>query len=323
GEMAVPFIYDELGNANHGLMAFERDSLSGYVDWDGKEQFSRLFEFASDFNEGYATVRVEGLYGAIDTTGSYTIPALYDWIEASGSKLSRVRKGELYGVYEHGYQMRIPLKYRKLGEKSSGLYAFQSDLMLGYLDEYGDTVIIPRFELESNLLDRHAFINGHAVVIENGKEGLVDISGNYVIEPVYDELKFSGENILVFRLKNRWGHIKIDGNVLPGLYDSVSEFEQGLAIVEEEGRKGIVTSLGKLLVPIKYDNLRPIPDTELIVFESEGYKGIMSREAEVILEAEYDEITPFNIRFAKLTLEGKDQLYDLMDAEVRWSSVAN
>ncbi|NNC83663.1 MAG: hypothetical protein HKN79_08800 [Flavobacteriales bacterium] len=319
GDVAIPFKYDELGNSSYGYLPFERNGTSGFLNWRGKLQFNRPFEFASDFNDGSAVVRVDGLYGAIDTAGKYTIPALYDWVEDRQGELSRVKKDGLHGLYSHGYKLTIPIIYERLGAPSEGILAFSSDGMLGYLSENGDTLIPPRYSISSENLRPYRFINGHARVHHEGKWGLIDAEGNEVLAVTYDDLEYDGYSVLTFREKNKWGFVRLNGEKLEGMFDRVTPFEQGISVIHEDGKAGLMNSLGQQLIPIEYQDLKPIQDTELIIFTEADRQGIMDRTGVVVLEAEYDRIEPLNIRFARLIKDGNDELFDLIDKGVKWS----
>lgn len=38
-------------------------------------------------------------------------------------------------------------------------------------------------------------------------------------------------------------------------YDKISEFRSGFAVVEKDGKKGLVNESGEVIIPLKYDNI--------------------------------------------------------------------
>lgn len=320
GGMAIPYEYEELGNLSDGYMAYEKDGISGFIDFNGTPCFRRTFDYASDFQDGYAVVRVEGLYGAIDTTGSYSIPALYDWVEENKYKQSRVRKGDLFGVYVHGEQLSVPVEYEMIGELSAGLRSVALEGKMGFVNQKAELVIPLIYDFDKTRVKEMVFEGNQTVVYSNAKAGLLDIAGEFLLAPKYDEIINTGRSIVQFRSKGKWGHIRSDGERIGGMYDEVFPYQQGLSKVKKDDSVCLVDVNGKPTMPCDYLDLNPVKDTELIIVTTEDGQGLITRDSEVILESVYDKIEPLNIRFARLSKDGQEELLDMTENESIWSS---
>ena len=75
-----------------------------------------------------------------------------------------------------------------------------------------------------------------------------------------------------------------------------------------------------MVIPIEYDALDAIEDTEYVLFTSDSGVGLLTRTGERILEPIYDGIESANIRYLKLRTRDKDELFDLSKHEIVWSA---
>ncbi|MEM7035431.1 MAG: WG repeat-containing protein [Bacteroidota bacterium] len=114
----------------------------------------------------------------------------------------------------------------------------------------------------------HEVAGDHAVVVKNGKYGLLDGNGKVLVEPQYTYLRALNDNLLLINKGGdceegdcqggKWGLVHLEsGAMLPPQFDFVETFnENGLARVNiggdcgysdcEDGRWGIVDSLAVL-----------------------------------------------------------------------------
>lgn len=320
GEIVVPCEYDELGNMQQGLMAFEKGGESGFLDWKGNKVLNMEFEYVADFVDGHAVVRIDGMYGAIDTKGEYTVPCEFDWVEGYSDGLSRVRQGELYGLYRHSVGLVTPVEYDALGEDKSGLRVIAKGVKYGYVNSQGSVEIPIEYDYKESLLNKLSFEGDFAIVLVNGNWGIIDRLGNEIIKPKYDELINNGYSIFPFNLNGKWGHVVKGGKEFSRHYDRTGEFNQGLAKVHKRAKVGLIDLNGTVVIPIEYQELDVIEDTEYVVFTADGGEGLMNRKGEHVIEPSYDNIVAANIRYLRLTSEGIDELYDLTENKVVWSS---
>ena len=83
-----------------------------------------------------------------------------------------------------------------------GLISFSLDgINYGYLNDSGEVKIEPIFK------EANPFYNGYAIVKSNGKYGVIDKNGKFVIEPTYEELKNGSyvDNIFIVSMSGRFG----------------------------------------------------------------------------------------------------------------------
>ena len=86
-------------------------------------------------------------------------------------------------------------------------------------------------------------------VSENGKWGYIDVSGNMIIAPQYDEVRDFREGMAAVMVDDLWGFINTSGEtVVPLEYEFVYDYSEGLAKVSHRGRIGYyVDKTGKII----------------------------------------------------------------------------
>ena len=87
-----------------------------------------------------------------------------------------------------------------------------------------------------------------------------------------------------------WGYADKSGDiVIPFLYDNVTDFADGIAEVEINGKHGLIDKNGNVVLPIEYDwGFKFINGYSEIVKDSKH--GIADRQGNIIVPAEYDYI---------------------------------
>jgi hypothetical protein len=107
--------------------------------------------------------------------------------------------------------------------------------------------IAPRFEYGSD------FVDGLAVVKENGRFGVIDKNGNSVIPSEYDVVYPFSQGLAAVRRGNKMGFVDRDNRVVVLLkYDDVCSFNDGRARVQRDGLVGFIDNQGNEVIPPQY-----------------------------------------------------------------------
>ena len=104
----------------------------------------------------------------------------------------------------------------------NGLAIVDHDGMYGLIDRTGNFVVEPKYDLAFNCP------NGMVSVFVNGKYGCIDISGKTIVEPQYDDFTgFNANGIAAFCMNKKWGVIDDSGKIITEpIYDFVSVYRK-------------------------------------------------------------------------------------------------
>lgn len=86
-------------------------------------------------------------------------------------------------------------------------------------------------------------------VIKNGKTGLVDYSGNNIIDFKYEEVVYDeNSNTVLFKENGKYGYMDLNGNVIiKPKYDYAWTFKDGIAVVWNDETCSIIDMYGEIL----------------------------------------------------------------------------
>ena len=133
-----------------GLRKCTSNRRYGYINEDGKIIITPQFTAATRFSEGLAGVKKrDEKYGFIDTTGNYVIPPKFENVGCFSQGLCNIKIGKKYG----------------------------------YINKSGNIVIKPTLEEAMHFDD-----NGLAIDRKDGKLGLIDNKGVWVVSPEFNRI---------------------------------------------------------------------------------------------------------------------------------------
>ena len=212
--------------------------------------------------------------------------------------------------------------YRKAWLFSEGVAAVVRGDKIGFINRDNE-VVIP---FEFNYCDRYEawdmgylFHGGYCIMTNaEGDFGLIDCSGNWVVEPEYDEIwaqHESGYRVVVDN--GRYGLLNADGTVrYPAEYGNIDILADGF-VLTKDGRMWQVDAAGRTIHAFMYDSsyelsyLLSYSDTgeerywlsDYAAYEVMGCYGIMERySGEPITAAIYESVEMLSRRLFEVRL---------------------
>lgn len=227
------------------------------------------------------------------STGKITIKDIkLDWTTSSPNDSLSVFCSEGKRGYYNVYSGEIAVKaqYRRAWVFSEGLAAVQKNGMIGFIDHKGNTVIPFNFPYHGNPLGSFVFENGYCVVADNtGHCGVIDKTGKWIIEPVYDNVNVFKEYVIVSTsgVRKQMGY---DGKIINSfVLDGISK----LTYCEKErfvNKDGEIRYIDKEI------------DTGLFSYRVGGRCGLMNANCERLTKPLYSSIKAVDKNMFRATL---------------------
>ena len=324
GDTVIPFNYEEAGNFRDGLAWVDTGKGVGFIDENEQFIIPASFNRANDFQDGVARVVVEQKYGLIDNTGRYIVkPRFADISSFNQHKLAVVKYGkdqDRYGLLNMEGQIITTTDYRSIGAFSEGLAPAKTRQGTGFLNTTGKLVIADKFAKVGSFSEGRAmvqqnnkcgyidetgaevipcaysrcldFSGGRAVVYQGIKNaGIVDRDGKMIVQPSLDRLlEFQEGRGLMRDDKYRFYYITEQTNLYDGYYQQASAFRHGVAVVQIDGKWGIINQKGIEIIPPKYDHIEDFENGYAKV-KIEGYNGLSNLDGELIVQPNYEFIS--------------------------------
>lgn len=199
---------------------------AGFLDSLGNWAIKPKYTQARPYSEGLAVVSDGDRSAAIDRTGNIVVPWFNGLMYPFSQGLACVVPE---GSIRLGLAGRVRQQFfSKPGEDIYGSPWWQIKGRVGFVDTAGRMAIAPRFEPKLNFLTGGCGFGpaGYAAMREDGKEGLIDRQGEWVVAPEYEYLGmvFSGNRKVVALIADRRIEAglfldtmeRLDGSMVPG-----------------------------------------------------------------------------------------------------------
>ena len=123
------------------------------------------------------------------------------------------------------------------------------------------------------------------------KAGLLDKKGKVVVEPKINRLlDFSEGRGLVRDSSYRFYYITEKAKLYDGYYQKASKFKHGVAVVQMDGKWGIINQKGIEITPPKYDKITEFENGYAKV-RIRGFNGLTNNQGETIVQPDYEYIS--------------------------------
>ena len=257
------------------------DTIPGILFKDGNNKMFPEFDATYWYKDELGLANKDKKNGFIDDNGKIIIPLIYD---------------DAFPFYGGYASVKTNDKWNYINEK--GKVIFSDTLIFSYRPIINNRAVfmISNKEVEKNKRMHTEDREGSQTFAEylnqikniQLKEGLINIDGEILIEPIYDEL--SGYYINGFmRVRNngKAGIINEKGEIIiPLEYDNVLDYKNKMFIVEKNNKWGIVDTQNNIMIPFEYARIRHFED-ELALISNNGI-GYVNIKNEIVINAQYN-----------------------------------
>lgn len=296
GNVILPFEYDDVNLFT--TMASARQTIGDetYYDFSVKPQgegllnsqgivVAPIYDKIVHFREGLAGVSKKGKCGYIDINGNIVLPLEYDSVSSFSGNYARVTKDKRTFI--------IDKTGREICDKLESL-AFDDEPLEGY-----------------------------RAGVKDGKYGLLDDAGNFVVPCEYDGMERWGFLPLLKVCKDdKWGILDLNGKeVLKVEYDNIdTPREEGIPVcvtAKWREREGVADQKGNFILnPDEFKSCRVVDSVPVIVVKDQSGKcGIRRYNGSVVTSCNFDNICFESNGIARVW---KNNIYGLLNSEGEW-----
>lgn len=267
------------------------------------EEYHRIEDWDSPPNKKTMIVEKNELVGIVDKTGKIIVPFKYSSIkyeEHGANSYYSIGLNGKTGVMSLAFKEIIAPVYRFLfpefEEGCDFFYASKDGIKEGWVDRTGK-IILPLIHIDGlvcpdkeglsrakttdsiyvfvnkkgqnvfnkKFRDAGHFRNGFAFVNEKNKYGMINATGAYVVQPVYDDIydisnEMDKRQMYAAKKDGKWGFLDYAGKmVIPPQYDSENveryaySITENLIVVKLNSKWGFIDREGKTIIPMMYD----------------------------------------------------------------------
>ncbi len=279
------------------VVFYEKDDGTakwGYINPQGENPFNTWFEYASEFENGWAIVKERIFWGAIDTKGKFIVEPKYIGMLKATDKTAWVLKDNqwfLFDIINNKTINNLEHKVLDKGKFENGICWIKNQRgKKVFINEKGET-------LSQEFDDANNIHQGLASVKKDNKWGLINAQGELILRPQFDYLGLHSEGLIPFINNDdikKWGYIDIEGNVkIEPQFALALPFRNGLAKVKNKEMKvAFISKDGNNICDYKYDE--GLDFEESLAAVRQGTKwGFINDSGNLNITPQFDKVIPF------------------------------
>ncbi|SFC14920.1 WG containing repeat-containing protein [Flexibacter flexilis DSM 6793] len=191
--------------------------------------------------------KANGKYGLLSLKGYSALPPAFDSIYMTLNHI--YTKNELgWQVYSgHNYKP-LSAVFEAMQPASQGLRAVKPD---GGCWTYTDSA--GRYVLPVSFDTLEAFVNNNAIAKREGLWGVLEISGNWLQNPVYKNLTRLTDSTFLAQTDSNFAMIDLYGNAMHATKDTLRLREDGFVLQKRAVKVGLWDRNGCKIVPVELD----------------------------------------------------------------------
>ncbi len=246
GSLVVDAVHEHLSWASSEILKAGNNEKWGLINRVGEIVLPVSYDAIGEFHEGFALVAKNGKCGFINSHGEIIIPLIYRFTESllgtaifSNAYVLLSVKGKNTVLDTTGARIQFP-GYENAGSPAEGLIPVQKNRKWGYVD-YNGKLKIPCIYQEA-----YPFSGRTALVKSTNLTGLIDTTGKWILDPVFEDVKRSN-TYLILSQHGMFGLALTNGTIIASCeYDRVEIlFDQVAMMQREDARMYISLKNGK------------------------------------------------------------------------------
>ncbi|MGI9015259.1 MAG: WG repeat-containing protein [Phycisphaerales bacterium] len=227
-----------VGPFHDGLARIGQPSGSAFITIDGEIAFESSVEISLGFSDGVAVGVLGDKRAAIDMQGNILfetdLPLPIEFHEGLAAVYRTDWPGIPCGYIDRTGQVSIPFEFDEARPFQNGVAAVRVGDRWGIIDRTGDYLVEPTY------MNGPSFAESDVAPVNfDGKWGYIDLQGNIVIEPTFDKARSFSDGCAPFSLDGAWGFIDLGGRVLvPPMFDDLWPYVHGFCRYAKLGANG-------------------------------------------------------------------------------------
>ncbi len=130
------------------------------------------------------------------------------------------------------------------------------------LDENAPDTENMNWNTDRSFDNAEAYNEGFAAASLNGKYGVIDLNGEFLIQPQYDAIKYCCFGVMPALENGEWYYINVSGEKVFGPFEDAESYAYGYAAVKKDGKWGFIDKNGYDATTFVYDEAYSVEDDE-------------------------------------------------------------
>lgn len=240
----------------------------------------------------YYSAFEDNKWGVINSLGEIVITPSYEEMIV----IPNSEKPIFIATYDVNYTNNT-YKTKAINEKNKQLFT-----------EYEQIEVIQNYDEQNNIW----YEKGCLKVKKDNKYGLIDLSGNILLDCNYDSIEpiISVNNSLITVKDGKAGLVSTTGSIIieneyTEIVSLTKQYEDGYIVKNPEGKYGIIGTNKKLLLPIEYEDIKHVYEESTYVVKENGRWKVINTKNNTSTNMEYDDVKSIDNTYMVVEQSGK------------------
>lgn len=270
--------YDvDYSSGTYKTKALNAESKEIFTQYDNIEAIQNKDENGNlVYDSEVAKVQKNGKYGLVDLAGKEVLACEYDEITAIAGieNCFKIKKDGKYGITNEAGTVVITPQYADIDvlgkDNKSGFIVKDDTGKEGVIDYSGNHIL----EISYNKIQK-VFYNNRYVVDMNGKDALIDSTTKSVgLLGQVDSIKQITADSIIFVKSNKYGLMDSNGTILiEAKYDDLKYGKSGFLIAKQGDKYGIISNNGEEKLPFEYSSISYNEKADIYIAEDSNFKS--------------------------------------------------
>jgi hypothetical protein len=266
--------FDRIVALTENLYEVYLNEKIGIFNSDGENIVDFHLDSVKVLNPEFVITYQDGRKGLISENGDFTIAPEYKDINITPTSV-RAQKFPKWKVFNASNELQATYHYDFISPKGKDIYRVRVGQAEALIHK-SDSLLTPfsKLEIQSQFED-------WIVVKQDGKSGILNLSGDVLFEPLYDSVRYAKGVFLVKSIRDGergWRMINADGKIKTDhVYDELDWLGDSFFKAKRDGYWGVVNNRGKEIIYCKYDSLIEYSEGRLLV-DFLGENGILNMD---------------------------------------------
>lgn len=264
------------------------------------------------YEENVLKVKKDGLWGLIDLDGNELTKIKYDEINSiKGIKNSLTTKENgLVGLVNNKGIKVLDTAYLNIlnfgDDYKNGYITVNSENKYGLVNLTGDTILENKYEKIENI-----YADKYFVIKENTKEKLINKNKDEILISGFDEITQIVYSGIIFKINNKYGLMGYDGEIkIEPSYEYLEEINDDVFVATKDNKQGIIDKENNIKLDYNYAQIIYNKKANIYIADDEKYNSyIINSNFEIKLSGILSELNT-DIGYMKLKQEDTYRYYN-------------
>lgn len=260
----------------------------------------QLFPQYTEAVNGYYTVSSGTVWSSMDLDGEVLDDSDYFYMSRIGEDGIALQISEEKSEFVDREKVVRGFCSKKV--KEAGIYAEGKIAVIDKKDQYTYINLDGR-SLDVKFEEAGAFQDGTAAVKKNGKWGIIDDKGNFIMNPEYQDIKldlalnYRSKGIVIAKQKGVYQFYDKDWKAIGDFSCEEADIclEDGVIAFAKNGKWGFVKMDGTILMEPQYEQAKSFSNG-LAAVKKDGKWGFIDKDGQMVIEPQFLEAGYFNER---------------------------